>query len=286
VANPVEFQEQYRQEFVKGFEQRKSLLLGTVTTEAMIKGNQARFLVADSNEDVAVTRGVNGLIPATGDVSTVSDVVLTEWHDLRRKTSFNIFASQSDQRRIMQMNSTAVINRKCDQEVIDALDDAAPTASGAAAATLGYVMVAKATLQENKVPNDQNLTALITPAFEANLLVDSSTKDSFASRDYVGRSPTTGDDMAWKDEPVSYMWLGIHWIVHPYLTGVGGTTASCYLYHKSAVGHAINSGEIQSVVGYDEEQDYSYARTSVYTGALVIQVTGVYEWKHDDNTIS
>jgi len=274
------FQIQYRQEFVKGFEQRQKLLLGTVTTEAMIKGNQARFLVADSNGDEAVTRGVNGLIPARGDVETVSTVTLVEWHDLRRKTSFDIFASQSDQRRIMQMNSAAVINRKCDKEVIDALD-AATVSQATVTATLAEVLTAKTVLQQNKVPNDQNLTAIISPSFEADLMIGT-TSELFASRDYVTRTPYPGDDLAWKDEPVSYMWLGIQWIVHPDLTGVGATTAKCYLYHKSAVGHAINMGEIQSVVGYDEEQDYSYARTSVYTGAQVIQTSGVYRWNHTE----
>ena len=44
------FQTQYRQEFINGFEQRKSLLLPSVTTEAVIKGNQAVFLVADSGK--------------------------------------------------------------------------------------------------------------------------------------------------------------------------------------------------------------------------------------------
>ena len=42
------YQTQYRQEFIAGFEQRQSLLRDTVTTEAVIKGNTAVFLVADS----------------------------------------------------------------------------------------------------------------------------------------------------------------------------------------------------------------------------------------------
>jgi len=282
------FQLQYRQEFVKGLEQRRSLLMGTVTTEAMIKGNQARFLVAGASGETAVTRGINGLIPATGDTETLTTVTLTEWHDLRRKTSFDIFASQSDQRRIMQMNSAAVINRKCDREVIEALDAASYAGTvSAAAATVGSIVGLKAVLHENGMPNDQNITALVTPAFEAELMAggDAATRASFASRDYVNRLPITGADMAWRDEPVAFRWLNMMWIVHPDLTGVGTTTADCYFYHKSAVGHAINMGEIKSVVGYDEEQDYSYARTSVYTGAAVLQSAGVYKFIHNDNNI-
>jgi hypothetical protein len=99
------FQTQYRQEFVAGFEQHVSLLRDTVTTEAEIKGNTAVFLVADSGGAAAVTRGVNGLIPARSDNLTQNSCTLSEWHDLVRKTGFNIFASQGNQRAIMQMTS-------------------------------------------------------------------------------------------------------------------------------------------------------------------------------------
>jgi hypothetical protein len=61
------FQTQYRQEFIAGFEAKQSLLRDLVTTEAVIKGNTAVFLVADSGSATAQTRGVNGLIPARAD---------------------------------------------------------------------------------------------------------------------------------------------------------------------------------------------------------------------------
>ena len=61
------FQTQYRNEFIAGFEQTQSLVRNTVTTESQIKGNQAVFLVADSGDATAVTRGLNGLIPARAD---------------------------------------------------------------------------------------------------------------------------------------------------------------------------------------------------------------------------
>ena len=58
------FQRQYRQEFIAGFEDRASVLRATCVNEAVIKGNEATFLVADSGSATAVNRGVNGLIPA------------------------------------------------------------------------------------------------------------------------------------------------------------------------------------------------------------------------------
>src|SRR5512147_699548 len=113
----VAFQIQYRQEFIAAFEQRQSLLRDTVTTEAVIKGNQAIFLVADSGSATAVTRGVNGLIPARADNLTQNTCLLGEWHDLVRKTGFNVFASQGNQRAIMQDTVMSVINRKIDSQI-------------------------------------------------------------------------------------------------------------------------------------------------------------------------
>lgn len=71
---------QYRNELVAEFEEGMSWLRQTTVTEAVIKGNQATFLVAGSGGASAVTRGVNGLIPARADNNTQLTATLTEWH--------------------------------------------------------------------------------------------------------------------------------------------------------------------------------------------------------------
>lgn len=84
------FQTQYRDEFISGFEQRQSLVRQSVTTEGEVRGNSIVFLVADSGSASAVTRGVNGLIPARADSLTQNTATLAEWHDLVRRTGFNL----------------------------------------------------------------------------------------------------------------------------------------------------------------------------------------------------
>jgi hypothetical protein len=49
-------------------------------TEAVIKGNTATFLVADSGGATATTRGANGLIVARADDLTQTSATLQEWH--------------------------------------------------------------------------------------------------------------------------------------------------------------------------------------------------------------
>jgi hypothetical protein len=71
---------QYRQQLVTGFEEGMSWLRQTTVTEAVIKGNQATFVVGDSGGASAVTRGINGLIPARADNLSQPTATLVEWH--------------------------------------------------------------------------------------------------------------------------------------------------------------------------------------------------------------
>lgn len=265
------FQTQYRQEVIDGFEQRQSLLRTTVTTEAVIKGNQAVFLVASSGSATAVTRGVNGLIPARSDNLTQNTCTLSEWHDLVRKTNFNIFASQGDQRRIMQDTTMAVINRKIDDQIITALNTGTVTIGSAT--TLPSVSLfqnARVKLSNASVPWDSNITLLCQPAFLAYL--EQATE--FANAQYVNLRPYAGQDPSWRDTPMAYKWRNTLIVEHPNLPGKGTSSEISFLYHKSAAGHAANTAGMQSEVGYNEEQAYSFARCSMDMGALLLQAAG------------
>lgn len=269
------FQIQYRNEFIAAFEQSQSLVRNTVTTEVELKGNQATFLVAGSGSASAVTRGLNGLIPARADDNNQYVATLVEWHDLVKKSGFNVFASQGDQRRIMQETSTAVINRKLDSDIITELNTATQDTGATQTATLSQVMYGLTILGNNSVPLDGNISALITPAFHAYLM---QTKE-FASADYVDNKPFSG-------ALTMYRWAGVNFIVHPNLPGKGTSAEKCFLYHKNAIGNAINSGGISTAVGVDEEQDYSYARTSVYTGSKILQNSGIVVLNHDGSAFA
>lgn len=277
------FQTQYRQEFIAAFEQRQSLLRDSTTTEAVIKGNQAVFLVAGSGGASAVTRGVNGLIPARADGLTQNTATLVEWHDLVRKTNFNVLNSQGNQREIMQGTSMNVINRKIDADILGELANGTVTLGAAATASLQMVMRAKTKLGNAGVPWDSNLWAVISPAFEGYLMQIK----EFSSREYVNKSPPIdGADPAWRDKAISYFWLGVNWIVHPNVAGVGTTSETCFMYHKSAIGNAINTGAIEAEADYDREQAYSWARTSVHVGSKIQQNAGIVLMPHDGSALA
>lgn len=267
------FQTQYRSEHINAFEQNYSMLRTTCVQEAVIKGNQAVFLVSGSGGVSAVTRGVNGLIPYSTVENVQNTCTLVEFHAPFERTGFNIFASQGDQRRIMQMASVAVLNRNIDQVILDELDTATLTTGSAVKANLALVMKSLVILGNNEVPTNEedNMFGVISPAFQGYLMQVT----EFSSADYVEVKPFAG--------PVKRMrrWAGINWMVHPNIPGVGTSSESCFLYHKNAIGHAANSKEMAVLVDYDGKQDLSWSRATLFHGAKKLQNSGIVKMVHD-----
>jgi hypothetical protein len=269
------FQTQFRDEFIAGFEQRQSLLRTAVTTDGEVKGNEYTFLVADSGSAEATTRGANGLIPARSDNLTQSTATLAEWNDLVRKLNFNIYAGQGDQRRIMQETTMGVLNRKVDSDIIAALETGTQDTGTAATMSLSLAMYGLTILGNNAVPLDGNIFCAITPASYAYLM---QTKE-FNNVDYTNNKQF--DNMM-----TNFRWAGVNWIVHPNLTGKGTSAEKCIMWHKSAVGHGCDMTNIQTAVGYDEEQNYSFARATAFMGSKLLQNSGVVVINHDGSGFS
>ena len=273
------FQNAYRQEFVIGFEQHQSLLRDTTTTDTIIKGQTCIFLVADSNNAKAKTRGTNGLIPARADNNNQYTCTLEEWHDLVRKTGYNIFASQGDQRQIMQMTSMGVVNRKMDEQIITELATGTNDTGAAVVGGVNLFTKARVILGNNAIPWDGNVTCVVTPAFLGYL----EQAPEFAKASYVDLRPYAGSENAsFKDKPPQvYRWRNCWIIEHPNLPGAGTAAEQCFMYHKSAIGHGMDVKGLQTPVGYDDEQDYSWARVSAYMNAKLLQNSGVVVINHD-----
>jgi hypothetical protein len=272
------YQTMYRKEFIAGFEKRQSLVRKTVTTETEVNGNEAVFLVADSGGATAVTRGVNGDIPTRPDNLNQYTATLKDWHDVPERTNFNIFASQGDGRRIMQETSMAVINRKIDTDIHDALSAATVTQTmtqSTKIAFLSSLINLRVTLGNANASQDE-LFALITPAFHGNMMQ----LDAFTSADYVNLKPFEN-----VSKDAAFRWHGINWIVDTGLSGLGATS-TCYAYAKTAIGHGCDMERISTHVGYDEKNDKSWARCTAYMGSKLLQNSGIIKISHDDTDIT
>ena len=267
------FQTVYRQEWIAGLEERETFLRKTTVTEANINGNTAVFLVADSGGAEAVTRGANGLIPARADDNTQLSCTIAEWHDLVRKTGFTVDLSQGNQRQIMQQTSMGVLNRKIDRDIIAQLDTATNDTGAAATASVALVMKALTILGNAyvNIEEEDNMFGLITNAFWAYMMQTT----EFASGDYV--------NVKFYDGSIKRMWrwAGVNWIRHTLLTGTGTAAEKCYIYHKNAIGHAMDKERVVSLPDYNKEQDYHYVRTSGWFGSKLLQQGAIVQIVHD-----
>lgn len=270
------FQAMYRQEFVRGYEKRTSLARKCVTTAAEIKAQTATFLVADSGGASAVTRGVNGDIPTRADNLTQYVATLAEWHDVPERTNFNLYASQGDGRRIMQETSMAVMNRKIDSDIHTALAAASVTWGSAAVATLALVTKAKTKLG-NAFALEEEPFALITPAFHGYLMG----LNQFTSADYINLKPFEN-----VSKSLAFNWYGVNWVVDAGLPGVGTNSSTCFMFARSAIGHACDMESLTTAVGYDEKNDKSWCRVSQYMGSKLLQNSGIVKMLHDDSALS
>ena len=286
------FQIQYRAEFIAGFEVGQSLLRNCVVNEAVIKGNQAVFLTADSGGAIAQTRGLNGLIPSRVDNLNQITATLIEYHDLVQRTGFNLFASQGDGRRIMQETSMKVINRTVDLDILSKL---ATTSNVTTVSTANLALVTKVRTKmgNNAVPIQEadNMFFVVSPAFMGYLY---QTKE-FTNALYVDMKILTDSNVGVGSTSSSgggtvtvrmLRWAGFNWIASALLTGLGTANELCYAFHRNAIGHAVNSGEISAMADYNRRQDYSWARTSVFMGSQLLQNKGVFQVPHDGSALS
>lgn len=271
-------QTQYRNQLVSEFEEGMSWLRRTTVNEAVIKGNQATFAVGGSGGATAKSRGINGLIPARANSIAQTTASLTEWHDLVRSTQFNVFQSQGDLKKLMQESTRKVLNRRIDADIIAALDTATNNLGAATTMSLSIVARALTALGENEIPveEEDKMWAVATPAVRGYLMQI----PEYNSEDYVEVKPLTGPALRVK------RWAGFNWIFHPNLTGVGTSSEKCYFFHRDAVGSAFDSGEgLRTAFGYDEEQDYWFSRASSFTGAVLLQQSGIVQFLHDASGI-
>lgn len=268
---------QYKKDFVPAFAQKVSRFKLSTTKEVVMSGNQATFLVSGSSSDTAVTRGTNGQIPYGNPTNSQVTATLVEKHAPYELTGFNVFASQGDQLKVMRDESIKVINRDIDLTLLAELANATQD-FGSGTASLSTILGAQAILGNNDVDTEEedNMFAIISPAFRHYLMQTT----EFASADYVDMKPFGG--------PVRPMlrWAGINWIISSQVTGLGTSSEVCYMYHRNAIGYAINMGEEKISVGYDDKQDVSWSRSTVYHAAKILQNSGIVKITHDGSAIA
>lgn len=266
--------DQYRDEWVVAFQRGETPLKSAVTRETMLSGLNAKFALQGAAGRMT-ERGTNGLIPSRNRTDTQPTVTLKEKHSKETQTGFNVFTAPANLREAMQNAGSLTAFREIDYTILDALATATNVYNSGTAITItqGRIVDALTDIFENDVQTDDMITCVWTPKSWGRLM----TIPQFASVDYVADKPLVGYGV---DKPK--IWMGAMHMMHNGLPGKGTATASNYIFAKGAVGHAIATGEIQVAAGYNDEDDYSYSRHTIFDGALILQQAGVIEVITDD----
>lgn len=266
------FMVQYDMEFVQAYRRMKALLGDRVLRRGMVQGNQFVFDVYGNRTASAVTRGPTGDIPYSAPDQTQVTVTMEQWHAPLEKNGFNIFSSQGDQRRGMQEESACIINRKVDDQIIDAIVAGTTRAANASAETLSVGLALKtiAGLMSADVPVGTGVTGLLTPAAWRYLVEN----DQVSSKDYV-------DTSMFADAPMMFKWCGVDWLVHTGLPGIGTASESLYVFHKNAVGYGMDTAGIKNEADFEKKHDRSWVRSTFYGNAKMLQTAGSIKILHD-----
>ena len=126
-------------------------------------------------------------------------------------------------------------------------------------------------LQDVDTTEEDNMFFVGSPAMRAYLMQI----PEFQKADYVEITPLAGPARRFR------RWAGFNWIFHPHIPNVATNNETCFAFHRAAVGHAVNTGEMDVRAGYNEENAYYWARSSIFMGSALLQNSGVVVVNHD-----
>jgi len=272
MSNPtdisVAFIKQFESEVHLKYQQEGSLLRNMVRTKNNVKGKSTTFQIIGKGS--ASTKNRHGTVTPMNLVHTNIEVTLSdfyagEWVDKLDELKTNI-----DERGAVAKTEGYALGRKTDDLIIAALATATTTVNATAALNLSKVLEAFAKFNELEVPDDGERYAVVTPKAWNELLQI----DQFAKSDYVEDKPFMKGKNCKK-------WLGINWCMHSGLptttTGEGQnavTTATCFLFHKSAIGFASGADVTVDITWHGDHAAH-FINSMMSQGAGLIDDDGV-----------
>lgn len=242
------------------YQQQGSKLQSTVRSKSGIKGASTTFQVIGTA--TASTKTRNGQI-ATNDISHVPvECTLTDYYSGQWVDSLDELKLGHDERKVLAQAGAYALGRKTDELIINALNGATQSI-GEGTLTKERIMQAFTLLNKNDVPDDGERYGLLSPDAWNQLM----SIEEFSNANYVGEAYPflTGSE--------TRKWMGIVWIMHTGLPATDGGH-SCFIYHKSAVGHASGQ-DIKTDITWHGDYAAHFVGNMMSQGACLIDNKGV-----------
>lgn len=278
------FIRQFEAEVHEAFQRRGSKILNTVRNKTGVRGYSTTFQRVGTG--VATTKARHGVITPMNQDHTPIECILADfyagdWVDKLDELKLNI-----DERMVVANGGAWALGRRIDDQIITVLDATTQTAVTFTYTNEGTVrntlLSAIEALNENDVPDDGDRWGLLTP----HTFAAACTVEEFGSADYIGGANlpfTAGNRGQVNPTPMARTWMGVNWLQHSGLPGVGTATAKGFVYHRTAVGYASGQG-ITSDITWHGDRAAHFVNHWMSGGACMIEDNGVIELTINDTT--
>lgn len=260
----VAFVKQYESEVHIAYQQTGTILRNTVRLKNNVRGSSTIFQKVGKGTATTKVRHeqITPMNLAHSNVEvTLKDYYAGDWCDALDEIKTNI-----DERKVIAQSGAYALGRVTDNLIIEALGKTKTiVGDGSKAMDLDLALEIFAKANTNELPDDRNRFAIVSPLVWNQLLKI----DQFAKSDYV-------NDLPFLKGTSSRNWMGINWIMHNALP-VSGTKRSCFLYHKTAIGHAIGQ-DVKSDITWHGDYASHFINNMMSQGAGLIDETGVIKF--------
>ena len=264
MANTIStaFIAQYNAE-VKLAYQRGALLRATVRT-ASAEGST--YVFQKIGTGAATDKGRNGNVVPMNPTHATATATLVDKYAPEYIDNLDTLKENIDERSAMVTTAVMALQRYADSQIVAVLDANASTSTGSA--STGFTMTKVAAglftqLYGSDVPDDGQVTGAIGWKSYGEMIQ----LQQFSSQDYVSDYPMLRGSGATK-------WLNVLWVPTSGLNTAGTTYRRNYIYHKTAIGHAIGQ-EVKTEVNYIPEKVAWLINAYLSMGAVEIDSAGI-----------
>jgi len=263
------FETLYNNDVKLAYQREASQIRGTVRTKNNVKGKTTNFRIAGKGEVGDKVRG--GEIPMFNASRGNVPCTLVDKYGGDSVDDLDELKHDANERMIMVKSASGAHGRYTDSALITAMDTTTNFVGDyTTGLTKALVQSVLESMKNKDVPNDGERYAQVTAHQWEELM---GIKE-FSSADYVG------SDLPWLSGTEAKRWRGVMWMAHSGLPIVG-TNATGFIYHKTAVGHAIAT-ELKSTWSWENKMSAHFLNTRMSQGACLVDADGCFELRTDN----
>lgn len=268
------FTKQFEREVHVAYQRMGSLLRNTVRVRNGVVGSTTSFPTI--GRGTATTKARHATVTPMNLQHDLIECTLSDYYAPDYIDSLDELKSNADYRKDYVDSGAYALGRKTDELIITALDGATSSAGLTLTNLLTFengILEWIQALNANRVPNDGNRWGVVSPRFWTWLMK----LESFASADYVRELPYSDGNFY-----EIRRWLGVNWLMHDGLP-LSTNTRKNYIYHRTAIGHAIGK-DVTAEVNYVPERVSWLFNNMMSQGSVLIDQEGIIERTIDESS--